>query len=110
MTHIRDTPFQGSTPWGTADHVEQKADGIWWASTPSHGGIWVSPERLAAMPAMYRACSLSKNQWFEEDCAWCAVALAFADVFTGDERAHAERTYRQWYASPTIQPLPSRPI
>ena len=93
MTHVRNAPFQGFTPWGTADHIEQKADGIWWASTPSHGGVWILPEKLAAMPAKHRACSLSKNQWFEEDCAWCAVALTFPQAFSDDEIERAVSTY-----------------
>ena len=108
MTHVRNTPFHGFTPWGGADHVEQKAEGIWFASTPSHGGFWISPERLAAMPAKYRVCSLTNNHWFEEDCAWCAVALTFPEAFSGDEIALAGRTYLQWYANkpPSIQASP----
>ena len=108
MTDVRHTPFHGFTPWGPADHVEQKADGIWFASTPSHGGIWIAPERLAIMPAKYKTCSLTNNQWFEEDCAWCAVALTFPEAFSGDEIARAGRTYLEWYANkpPSVQASP----
>ena len=61
------------------------------------------------MPAKYPVCSLTKNQWFEENCAWCAVALTFPEAFCGDEIARAGRTYLQWYASksPNIEAPPS---
>ena len=71
MTHVRNAPFQGFTPWGTTDHNEQKADGIWWASTPSHGRVWILPERLAAFDDhSLMAWHLGDRAfaWIDDDC------------------------------------------
>lgn len=61
------------TPWGTADCVRQLAPGIWNVSTPSHGGIKLSKERLAKMPKSMR------KAWYEEDCDWALVYAVFGD-------------------------------
>lgn len=37
------------TPWGVADHVKEIAPGIVSYRTPSHGGYYVSPARVATM-------------------------------------------------------------
>ena len=52
------------TPWGRADATEVLAPGIEFAGTPSHGGVKLSDERLAAMPADQR----TRDGWYEEDC------------------------------------------
>ena len=73
-------PRKGSmTRWGRAEEAAVYAPGIVWVTTPSHGGFWISPERLAKMPERLRALSVSRDCWFEEDCAWCAVPLAFPE-------------------------------
>lgn len=36
-----------STPWGKVDgYPERLGDGIYFVSTASHGGIWLSQERI----------------------------------------------------------------
>jgi len=95
------------TPWGKPDEVSKVADGIYWISTPSHGGFYVDEARYEAMPEQLKKCSLTKNRFFEEDCAWCAVALAFPDAMDGGFRAPelAASTYNFWYRA-KLGPLP----
>ncbi|HZZ77117.1 MAG TPA: hypothetical protein VFE62_01280, partial [Gemmataceae bacterium] len=75
------------TPWGMSDRVHQVAQGITFYETPSHGGFKLSPERMEAMPEHLRECSFTGNEFFEEDCSWSAVVLAFPDCFSDDDRA-----------------------
>ena len=69
------------TPWGASQSVVPLAEGIISVSTASHGGVKLSPERQRAMP-----WALAMNEpWYEEDCDWSLVYLAFED----DIRAYA---------------------
>lgn len=77
-----------STPWGQADQIEQIGDGIYFASTPSHGGYFVPSNLLPAIPEQRQQRALywsGSRNWFEEDCEWASVALAFPALF--DQRA-----------------------
>lgn len=70
------------TPWGKADSAEKIAEGITFYSTPSHGGVKLSPERLASMPAMLREIKpFAGPGWYEEDCDYSLVVLAFPECF-----------------------------
>lgn len=57
------------TPWGISDYTTKIAPGIISYSTPSHGGIHLSPTRLKEMPEVLRL----ESGWYEEDCDWCLV-------------------------------------
>lgn len=76
--------FTLDTPWGRAQHYENLGQGIMSVSTSSHGGIFVPDEYLhnftPAQRAFARKWSGSEN-WWEEDCAWSFVAVAFPDRF-----------------------------
>lgn len=71
-----------STPWGMSQSARQIAPGIIRYDTASHGGYFVDDDRLAEMPAPLRSFGpwAGKN-WYEEDCDWAIVALAFPDFF-----------------------------
>ena len=71
----RPTPPR-DTPWGRSDHATEIIRGMWTVSTPSHGGIWLSPERLAAVPD-YLQRSWAGAPWFEEDVDWCIPFVVF---------------------------------
>ena len=86
------------TPWGYSDDAEEIAPGIHFYGTPSHGGYWLSAERYREMPNHLKACSVTKNQWFEEDCSWCAVVLAFPQYFDERKRQVAKQVYETYYA------------
>lgn len=58
-----------TTPWGQSDNPVYKADGVTWHTTPSHGGIELSPERHAAIrKAIPRFSTFAGGHWYEEDC------------------------------------------
>src|SRR6188474_2635454 len=69
------------SPWGAVDHATEFAPGIWHVETASHGGIYLSAERRAAFPDNLWGAGAFEDQrrsgWFEEDCDWCLVYLAF---------------------------------
>lgn len=81
------------TPWGRPDHSVEYAEGIVCHSTPSHGGFHLDEVRNAAMPPALR----NSDAFYEEDCEWAKVATAHPDLFTSHERAHAEKTLRDWF-------------
>lgn len=80
------------SPWGWVDHSKTLADGIVEVQTPSHGGIHLSPERVAMMPDVARR----PGGWYEEDCEWSLVALRFPEAFTSKQHALALKTARGW--------------
>lgn len=63
------------SPWGAIDNAHTLIDGLIVVGTPSHGGVWVSPERRAQMPSSLR---LGSKAWYEEDCEAALVLTAFA--------------------------------
>lgn len=73
------------TPWGRADHVTKIADGIYAVSTPSHGGVFLTPERNALIPADIKAATFNGGQgalgWYEEDCDWAVPFLVYLQEF-----------------------------
>ena len=74
----------GPSPWGAIDAVENIAEGVVFVSTPSHGGVWLSGERLAGMPLYLLAPSQfyqAGSHWFEEDCEVMRVVVAFPELF-----------------------------
>ena len=88
-----------STPWGTADSIKPIGDtGIYFATTPSHGGFYVPTEMLTEIPEAHqrRAAKWSGSRnWYEEDCEWASVVSAFPHLFDNQMRADAEKTL-QW--------------
>lgn len=93
------------TPWGTAQHVTEIAPGIVSYSTASHGGIHLSDERIADMPAAlqefvpFGGPQPGPGRWFEEDCDWSVVALAFPQFFTEEEVRAAHATLKAYRPS-----------
>ena len=79
------------TPWGQSDYSRKIACGIISYSTPRHGGIHVSPDRLKTMPDYLR----NDSGWYEEDCEWCKVAIAFPEYFQ-KEIESAKETLKHW--------------
>lgn len=70
-------PREGDpSPWGIIDGVTPLGPEAISVTTPSHGGIWVTPEALAKIPEPLRATAYSGGGWFEEDCDWCIPYLA----------------------------------
>lgn len=87
-----------SSPWGAVQHITQLAEGIVMVSTASHGGIKLSAERYAAMPAAFRETGYSKGGWYEEDCDWALVAVTFPDAFKAEHVELAKKIVARWHA------------
>lgn len=78
---------QIQTPWGPAQDVTDIGAGILRVDTASHGGYYVPPTLNALIPASWRAASFNgrgMDGWYEEDCDWSMVALAFPTTFPDD--------------------------
>jgi hypothetical protein len=74
------------TPWGTADYADTIAPGIVFYGTPSHGGIWLSAERVKEMPNYFAMATFTKSaMWYEEDLDVNMVIVAFPEYFTEKE-------------------------
>ena len=84
------------TPWGDADTVEYiGTQGIKRINTPSHGGYYVPRKLLGRIPEAHQLYALKwsgSRQWYEEDCAWPAVVLAFPELFTAEHVAEARES------------------
>jgi len=103
------------TPWGGADQQHLVADGIVIVGTPSHGGVYLSPERNARIPDyMRRGDDLLTGGWYEEDCEASIPHFVFAVEFVefyNDDLSFGPRgtlkefvaasleTIKQWYPS-----------
>jgi len=69
-----------STPWGVSDYAREIADGIVCHGTPSHGGIHLSPARQRVVRQLFpRFETFAGGAWYEEDCDWAVVVVAFPD-------------------------------
>lgn len=105
---FRSTPPRvgDASPWGMIDIVTPLGPEAVAVSTPSHGGIWVTPGGLAKIPEPLRATPYSGGGWFEEDCDWCIPYLALGlHRFDGPQGrqdhvlAAARRTLQTYHAA-----------
>lgn len=83
------------TPWGIADKITKYNDFVSFVSTPSHGGFKVAREALKLMPVAYR----NADGWYEEDCEFCKVVLAFPDLFNSEQQTSAKACFEFWFNS-----------
>ena len=73
-------PREGDrSPWGSIQQAEEYVEGIVRVHTAGRGGIWLSAERLAQMPAD----QISSDGWYEEDCEATFVLKQFMDEIYG---------------------------
>ena len=74
MTTTEQTIKEGShSPWGTVQEVYPVIPGMIFVSTAGHGGIKLSRQFNAKMPAYLR----KPGGWYEEDCEWSLVFAVF---------------------------------
>ena len=72
------------SPWGPTHSERIIAAGIVCVTTARHGGYYVAPERMAEMPdVLVKFVPYAAPNWYEEDCDWAIVALAFPQHFDG---------------------------
>lgn len=88
------------TPWGKADFATVFGDGITFYSTPGHGGFRLSPERNAELLRKFPGFRTFSGAvgWYEEDCDWAAVALAFPEAFPEVAPSEAQSIFDQYCA------------
>jgi len=68
----------GSSPWGKIDLATRCLKGVWFVSTPSHGGFWLSEERSSQLPeSLIKTNFLKSSTWWEQDCDATKVAKFF---------------------------------
>jgi N-acetyl-anhydromuramyl-L-alanine amidase AmpD len=84
-------------PWGEIQSAQNVAPGIDFVQTAGHGGYRLSREVYNQMPQHLREYSFTKDQWFEEDCSWCAVVLAFPQHFNPTFIEAARQTEQRNY-------------
>ena len=62
-----------TSPWGTVQQYTELIPGVWSVSTPSHGGIKVTPQFNAKIPdyAKTSIYGAPHSGWYEEDVDWC---------------------------------------
>jgi hypothetical protein len=97
-------PTLGSlTPWGRSDTATVLAPGIVRVITPSHGGIWVAPERRHEIRPDWLAYGAQWSHgwgegWFEEDVAACAVIATLPEVapYANTSREDAEAAINRY--------------
>lgn len=93
MREFGESPQPTASPWGAVQTAMRVAAGIWFVSTASHGGYLLSTERRLAMPEHLKTVhTFAGHDWFEHDCDWCLVALAFPDTFPPGAMEHARAT------------------
>jgi hypothetical protein len=94
-------PARGSAcPWGEVDECTSYGLGVFFVSTPSHGGFFVDAELLEQVPADGREYAAQWShgwgpQWFEEDEACAYVVATFPDRFPPDHVTIAARTVQR---------------
>jgi hypothetical protein len=81
------------SPWGAVDHGEQFADGVFFVSTPSHGGFKLSPANNAEIPAAFRR----DDCWYEEDCDFAIPIFLLPAHFKPEEVENARKSLLTWH-------------
>lgn len=79
------------TPWGQSDGQVTPIKGITLYSTPRHGGIHLSPERIKQLPQYVTKESNFSHSltWWEEDCDWAIIAVVFEDELRASGKYYA---------------------
>jgi hypothetical protein len=81
------------TPWGKVQIKTKITRGINFYSTAGHGGFKVSKTWLSKMPKHL----VNEDGWYEKDCEWCKVVLAFPELFGDEIKKHAQDTFDYWF-------------
>jgi hypothetical protein len=98
-------PLPKTTPWGPPQHWTNIAEGIDCVSTAGHGGIKLSRQRQAKMPAALKL----EGGWYEEDVEYNRVVVVFPECFKTEQVAGAHAVLKDWcpdeYAAWSGQPV-----
>lgn len=89
------------TPWGKADSVCFLGQGILQISTPSHGGLKISPKLNSLIPSEFR----HSDGWYEEDCDYAIPYYFIPDRHWFDKTWQKESGDRATYKEALIEAL-----
>ena len=81
------------SPWGTVDYGKRFAEGVFFVSSPSHGGFKLSAALNLLIPAAFRR----DGGWYEEDCDAAIPMFFMPTLFKPDEVARARESLRNWH-------------
>lgn len=87
--------YPTSSPWGEIQTRTVLGEGVVRVTTASHGGILLSAERYAQMPACFKK-TWAGGAAYEEDCDWACVAVVFPELFSDNSVEAAFRTLRSY--------------
>ena len=84
------------TVWGEADTILPVAQGIHLVTTPTHGGYVLSKDRIEALKLKFPSAEAwtGDDRYWEEDCDWVYVAMAFPEHFDDDHVQNACKQYQ----------------
>lgn len=98
--------YAEGTPWGSRCRTSRVHSldrpnteylrGVEWISTDRHGGFRVSRSVYATLPSCVQRVSFTADQFFEEDCAWAALAYWFTLGRCDAEYRMARDTFIRW--------------
>lgn len=91
--------YLASSPWGDVEEATMHAPGVFFVTTPGHGGFLLSAAAWRSMPVGLRLLGVPFGGLyaFEEDCAYAAVVVAFAESFAPASVEVARAMVRSWY-------------
>lgn len=79
-----------NTPWGAPNSTTEKFPGAWWHSTPSHGGIELSPDNQVRFQKLFPTTEPFEGlQWLEEDQDAYLGVLLLPTAFSPNDVAEA---------------------
>jgi hypothetical protein len=81
------------SPWGEVQTGERLADGVYFVSTPSHGGFKLSPVNNVLIPVAFRR----KDGWYEEDCDAAIPIFFMPNLFKPEEVENARSSLQTWH-------------
>jgi len=87
-----------TSPWGTIQHKTILAPGIIRVNTASHGGIYLSPERVQKLKQDFPEFRTwtGELEWLEEDCDATIAYVAFPDLPCDFDLAEAWNYFKEY--------------
>jgi hypothetical protein len=81
------------SPWGAVDYGERVCEGVFFVSTPSHGGFKLEAKHNVLIPVAFRR----QGGWYEEDCDAAIPTFFMPLLFKPDEVMSARQSLRNWH-------------
>jgi hypothetical protein len=83
-------PCPNHSPWDAVQYKHEIGPGLWAVSTPGHGGVFMSPERLRHFRSLFPTFEgYAGLPWLEEDMDCNLAPLAFPEDYTPESIFYA---------------------